>query len=303
MGHQHNHSHENKLSLVFWLNFLFSVIEVIGGLMTNSTAILADAFHDFADAMAIGLAVLLEKLSGKKRTEAFSYGYRRFSLISALVMSLFLLAGMVFMITGAIRSFIYPEVVESSGMFWLAVLGIAINGFAYLRMKKGDEHSHHLHAHDDTNLNSRAIMLHLLEDVLGWVAVLIGAVVIYFTGWYWIDGLLALSIAVFIGYNATKNLIATMKIFLQSVPESVSIENLSGELGEIQGVEDVHDLHVWSLDGSNHIGSLHAVVNTSDRNVENDIYHALLQVMNKYNIQHTTVQLETSARNCKWVNC
>lgn len=304
MSHTHHHHHSAKsgLSFAFWLNLLFSIIEVIGGLYTNSTAIMADAFHDFMDAIAIGIAVILEKISGKKRTPKFSYGYKRFSLLAALGMSLFLLIGAIFMIDSAAQSFIHPKAVNSMGMLGLAVLGVGINGFAFLRIKHGGGHHYHNHTHDHSH-NSKAVMLHLLEDVLGWVAVLIGSVVIYFTGWYWIDGVLALGIATFIGYNATGNLISTLKILLQSVPENVNIDKLSLELNQIEGVENIHDLHIWSLDGNYNIGSLHAVVKASANNWENGIYTAIIHLLNKHNIQHPTVQLETTLKNCQLQSC
>ena len=299
--HEHNHTHKKGLSVAFWLNLSFSVIEVAGGIFTNSTAIIADAFHDFMDAVAIGVAVWLEKISGKKRTLKFSYGYKRFSLVAALGMSLFLLAGAVVMSITGIQSFFNPKEVNGVGMLWLAVLGVAINGFAFLRIRNGGGHSH---AHGDShNHNSKAIMLHLLEDVLGWVAVLIGAAVIYFTGWHWIDGLLAFGIAIFIGYNATRNLMNTMKVLLQSVPENVDIENLSRELQAIDGVENIHDLHVWSLDGSYHIGSLHVVVNTTAKHREDDIYASVVQLLKNHHVQHPTVQVETTMGKCGLVSC
>ncbi|WP_343522802.1 cation diffusion facilitator family transporter [Pedobacter sp.] len=295
----HHHSDKSGISLAFWLNLLFSVVEIIGGILTNSTAIIADAFHDFTDAVAIGIAVLLEKLAGKKRTSKFSYGYKRFSLLSALGMSLFLLIGAIFMCIGAYQSFVNPEPVNSKGMLWLAALGIGINGFAFLRIKSGHQH-HHDHSHHH---NSKAIMLHLLEDVLGWVAVLIGAIVIYYTGWHWIDGILALAIATFIGYNATRNLIGTMKILLQSVPERLDIEKLSSELYQINGIQNIHDFHVWSMDGSYNISSLHVVVNTIDGNQKDDVLSSIVQVMEKHKIQHPTIQIETNATDCKFVAC
>lgn len=306
MSNTHNHSHKSRLSLAFWLNLSFSIIEIVGGILTNSTAIVADAFHDFTDAIVIGLAVLLEKLSGKKRTAIFSYGYKRFSLLSALGMSVFLLVGAVFMSISAYHSFINPKEVNSIGMLWLAILGIAVNGYAFLKIKHSNGHSSHHHGHShshDMDFNSKAIMLHLLEDVLGWVAVLIGAVVIYFTGWFWIDGVLVLAIAIFIGYNATKNLISTMKILLQSVPENVNVAQLSNELKQIGGIENIHDLHIWSLDGNYNIGSLHAVINTIDKDREADILSSVLQLMEKHKIQHPTIQLETTIKNCRLISC
>lgn len=306
MAHtHHHHAHKSKITMAFWLNLLFSIIEVVGGVLTNSTAIIADAFHDFTDALAIGLAVLLEKLSGKKRTPGFSYGYKRFSLLSALGMSLFLLIGAVLMSIGAYNSFVNPEVMHSEGMVWLAILGIAVNGFAFLKIKnsQGHEHDHgHIHS-DDTDFNSKAIMLHLLEDVLGWVAVLIGGIVIYFTNWYWIDGVLALVIAVFIGYNAIQNLVRTMKVLLQSVPDNVNLEQLSNELIQIEGVESIHDLHIWTLDGNYNIGSLHAVVNSIAEDKQNAVLSSVLQLMEKHKIQHPTVQIETSMQRCRLLAC
>lgn len=310
--HDHNHDEEHEdnnsgkaaLSLAFWLNFLFSIIEVAGGIFTNSTAIIADAFHDFMDSLAIGIAILLEKISGKKRTHMFSYGYKRFSLLSALGMAIFLLIGAALMIVGAYISFIHGHEVNSVGMLWLAVLGIAINGFAFLRIKNGNGHghSHAGHSHGN-NHNSRGIMLHLLEDVLGWAAVLIGAIVIYFTGWNWIDGVLAIGIALYVGFNASKNLIATVKVLLQSVPENVEIKKLINELLQINGIEDVHDIHVWSLDGSYNVGSLHVVVNASTITNEHDILKTITILMRKHNIQHPTVQIETSIDGCELAYC
>lgn len=304
-GHQHHdHSHKNGLSLAFWLNLFFSVVELIGGIFTNSTAIIADAFHDFMDAGAIGLAILMEKISGHKRTATFSYGYKRFSLLSALILSVFLLSGSVAMIIAAYNSFINPKEVHSVGMLWIALLGLAVNGFAFLRIKNGGHgHHHHGHSHGGHNHNSESIMLHLLEDVLGWAAVLIGSVVIYYTGWNWIDGVLATGIALFIGFNATKNLISTLKVMLQSVPEDINLDELQNELQKIDGVTDIHDVHVWTMDGSYNVGSLHVVINNSKARSEQDVMKKVIRLMRKLNIQHPTVQIETNKNRCQFVNC
>lgn len=295
---------KSGLSLAFWLNLSFSIIELIGGFFTNSTAIIADAFHDFIDAVAIGLAVWMEKVSTKKRTPGFSYGYKRFSLLSAVGMSVFLLVGMSLMIISAVKSFFQPEEVNSVGMLWLALLGILINGFAFLRIKQSGGHSHHGHSHSHgSNFNSRAIMLHLLEDILGWVAVLAGATVMYFTNWYWIDGVLTIAIALFIGFNAVKNLINTMKVILQSTPENVNVEKMIAELNGIKGVENIHDVHVWSMDGNYNVGSLHAVVNVSDENEERVILESISRLMEKHHIQHPTIQIEKFKTHCMLQKC
>ncbi len=299
----HNHSKDNALSFAFWLNLAFSIVEVIGGVLTNSTAIIADAFHDLMDAVAIGLAILIEKVSGKKRSEKFSYGYKRFSLLSALGLSIFLLAGSVTMIIAGYHSFFSEKEVHSVGMLGLAVLGLAVNGFAFLKIKNGGGHSHHGHSHGGHNHNSQSIMLHLLEDVLGWAAVLVGAVIIYFTGWNWIDGVLTIGIALYVGFNAVKNLIATVKVMLQSVPENVNIAQLTEELNLIEGIINIHDIHIWSLDGSYNVGSLHAVTTDLKVKSEPDIMNKIIQLMQQYNIQHPTVQIETSTNNCEFKTC
>lgn len=296
---EHSHPPKNALTFAFWINLFFSVIELVGGLMTNSTAIVADSFHDFMDAGAIGLAIFLEKVSGRKRTRRFSYGFKRFSLLSALVFSVFLLVGCAGMVISAYRSFITPKAVNSVGMLWLAVLGLAVNSFAFFSIKKGEAHAHHGHHHGGTNFNHRSIMLHLLEDVLGWAAVLIGAVVIYFTGWNWIDGVLAIGIAGFVGYNATKNLVNTIRVMLQSVPENVNIRQLTEDLSRLRGVAGVHDVHVWSLDGTYNVGSLHVVVTGADQ----DLMPQILGLMKQHNIQHPTVQIETGGSRCGLTEC
>ncbi|UZR96573.1 cation diffusion facilitator family transporter [Chondrinema litorale] len=306
-SHQHNHSHEKGLSTAFWLNAIFSVIEVVGGIFTNSTAIIADAFHDFVDALAIGLAVVLEKISKKKGNEKFSYGYKRFSLLSAIGMSVFLLGGAVIMLVNAFQALMNPEVVNSKGMLLLAVLGIAINGIAFIKIKNsgGEDHAHHHHAHGhnhEHNHNSKAIMLHLLEDVLGWAAVLIGGVIIYFTHWYWIDPVLAIGIAGFIGYNATKNLISSGRVLLQSVPESIDMKKLSNDLLQINGVRSIHNLHVWTLDGNDHVCTLHLVTEDDQLVLHQYVQTEVEGVMANYHIQHPTIQMESCESKCQYMN-
>jgi len=297
-SHQHSHAHSHSdsegLTLAFWLNLFFAIIETIGGILTNSTAIIADSFHDFMDAVAIGLAVFLEKVSGRKRSAKFSFGYRRFSLLSAVIISLVLFGGAIVMIVSAIYSFSEVKAVNSLGMLGIAILGIAVNGFAFFRLHLGEKANK---AEGNVNFNNRAVMLHLLEDVLGWVAVFVGSIVIYFTNWYWIDGLLAILIGLFIGYNAIRNLLDTMKILLQSVPENVDMEIIEQQLEKIEGVVEVHDFHVWSLDGAMTVASVHLVVTTSTTDL-NSIHQHVLEIMQENHIDHPTVQIESGCKTC-----
>ncbi|HUH75505.1 MAG TPA: cation diffusion facilitator family transporter [Chitinophagales bacterium] len=293
MSHNHHHHHHhssgsNALTFAFFLNLGFSVIELIGGILTNSTAIVADAFHDFMDAMAIGVAVYFEKISKKKRTDQFLYGYRRFNLVSALGLSVVLLVGAAVMVYSAVLSFQSQKEVHSLGMLGLAILGVLVNGAAFLRLKNDDE----------TNNNRKAVMLHILEDVLGWIAVLIGSIVIYFTNWNWIDGLLAIGIAGFISINAVKNIIDTMKIMLQSVPENIDMQQLSIDIRNIDEVIDFHDLRIWTMDGNYHVGSLHVQIPTESKITYAHLYEKVQAVLSNYHIEHATIQVETLEDNC-----
>ncbi len=299
MSHNHspkNNQKNNALNLAFWLNFIFSIIELVGGILTNSTAIITDALHDFTDAMAIGMAVFLEKFSTKPANDKFTFGYQRFSLLSALTMSAFLFGGSLFMIITAIQSFTSPKVVHSEGMLALAVLGIFVNGLAFFNIKNSDHSHHHAHAHTHShnhshgNQNSKAIMLHLLEDLLGWVAVLIGASVIYFTNWYWIDGALAICIALFIGFNALKNLIESMKILLMASPDNIDLAKLKTEILNIKQITEIKQLRVWSLDGNQNIASIQLSIIKDTDNVQ--LLAEIKQLFAEFGVDDITVQIE-----------
>lgn len=307
MAEQHNHTkHSKGLSLAFWLNAGFSVVELIGGIYTNSTAIITDAIHDFGDALAIGAGIVFEKISRKKRSPQFSYGYRRWSLLSALLLSVMLLAGAGIMLWKSVNAFMQPHEVNSIGMLWLAVAGIAVNGLAFLRIRNSGEghHHHHGHSHDHSHShNSKAIMLHLLEDVLGWIAVLVGAIIIYYTQWYWIDPLLSVAIALFVIYNAIKNLSGVMRVMLQAVPMEMNVDHVSKELADIEGVTSVHDVHLWSVDGSYTVGTFHLVLTPAASQNTNQLMEAAAVVFKKYKIDHPTVQWENEQYNCPFAQC
>src|SRR6476661_4167375 len=236
-GEMHTHPVVNNLKIAFILNFGFTIIELIGGLYTNSIAILSDAVHDFGDSIAIGLSLFHEKYSKKGRTEKYTYGYNRFSPLAALITAILLILASVLIMYGAIPRFFEPQPVKVNGMLWMAIAGIAFNGLAVLRLSN-KERSH----------NQRAVMLHLLEDVFGWIAVLVGSVIIYYTKWYWIDPLLSVGISLFILFNAAKNLKAVITLFLQTSPEHLIQQEVIANLNSIPGVINVHDFHSWALD-------------------------------------------------------
>tara|TARA_Y100000782_G_C10187460_1_gene267623 strand:+ start:838 stop:1722 length:885 start_codon:yes stop_codon:yes gene_type:complete len=294
MGH-HHHGHGNQKGMVtaFWLNLTFTIIEIIGGFWVNSTAILTDAIHDMGDSIAIGTGIWLEKLAHKKRTPTYTYGYKRFSPLSAVILSVFLISGSSIMLVKSGIELFQPHQVDPFGMFWLAVLGVAINALAFYRIYK-QEKEHH-------SVNTRAIMLHFMEDVLGWVAVLVGGAVIYFTNWYWIDPLISVGISIYILSQAIPNLINTVKIFLQAVPDTVDPKAIQDTLHNINGVTDLHDFHLWTLDGNYHILSLHLVINKSE-NTET-IRQKALEILERKKIDHSTIQIETVGEKCPLSSC
>ena len=248
MGHNYDHSHnhsDGNVKVAFFLNLSFTIIEIIGGLYTNSLAILSDALHDLGDSLSLELSWYFQKLSKKGRTKKFSYGYKRFSLLGAIINSIVLVAGSIFILTKAIPELFNPGETNVQGMLYLAILGIVVNGAAVLKLRKGE------------SLNEKVVSLHLLEDVLGWVAVLIGSVIMMYTDAPFIDPLLSVLISLFVLYNVYKNLRKSMLVILQGIPEDVSLEVIKEKLKDISEITDVHDNHVWSMDGEYNILTIH----------------------------------------------
>lgn len=250
-GHHHHPPKsraQKNLLIALVLNLAFATIELVGGLYTNSVAILSDALHDFGDSLSLGVAWYLEKISHKPRDHLYSYGYRRFSLLGALIVSSVLLIGVALVIRESVVRLLSPQSADARGMLWLALLGIAVNGFAALRLRAG--HS----------LSERAVYLHLLEDVLGWVAVLFGSALMIFFDLPFLDPLLSLVIAAFILYNVFKNLRSVVKILLLEVPQHLRVSQIEGNILALQGVRRVEDLHLWTLDGENNVITLQVIV-------------------------------------------
>ncbi|MDR2027682.1 MAG: cation diffusion facilitator family transporter [Prevotellaceae bacterium] len=297
-GHSHGEKHEHVhgvsgIGIAFFLNLVFSFIEVVGGYLTNSVAILSDALHDLGDSFSLALAWYFQKLSKKKRDSKYSYGYRRFSLLGALVNSAVLLTGSVFVIIESVNRLISPEDTDAKGMFLLAVFGIVINGIAMLKLKKG--HS----------LNERTVSLHLMEDVLGWAAVLVASLVMIFVKIPVLDPVLSLGIACYILFNIYNNLRDTLRVILQGVPENIDAEEIEKALLKIDGIESVHDLHLWTMDGEFNISSIHTVVGADrDSSGITEIKKQVKQIMKQFNIQHSTVEIEQREENCEYSeNC
>ena len=296
MSHNHLHHHNtedsDRIGFAFFLNLIFTIIEFFGGLWTNSVAIISDALHDLGDSVALGMAWYFQRLSHRKKDNVYSYGYRRFSLLGALINSIILIIGSVFIIREALLRIGNPEPTHVPGMIILAVLGILFNGAAVLKLKKGNSH------------NERVVTWHLLEDVLGWTAVLMGSIVIYFTGWYQIDPWLSIFIAAFILFNVYKNLKSTLKVVLQAVPDHIDLEKINNILKNIDDIIAIHDLHLWSLDGNRNILTVHVVVSREiTKESLADINRKVHQEMHEVGIDHCTVEIEHADMPCALVDC
>jgi len=294
--HLHHHHGSEGIKSAFFLNLGFAIIELIGGFFTNSVAILSDAIHDIGDAAAIGLAWIFEDLSKKNSNKKYTYGYGRLSIISALITSVILLSGSIFIIAEAIPRLLDPEgvVISVSGMIWLAILGVFVNSIAVFRLKKSASGS----------LNQKAVTLHLMEDALGWIAVLIGSIIMYFTGWTILDPIMSLGISAYILFNVFKMLRSIFKVFLQAIPENMDMAEIENKITSVEGVASVHDLHVWTLDNEYHILSLHLVVDV-DINI-NDIKKLksdTRSLLSEYGIKHATIEIETQSEDCLHEDC
>ena len=278
---------EKNILIAFFLNLAFSVFEFIGGVFTGSVAIVSDAVHDIGDAASIGIAYFLEKKSKKQPDEAYTYGYARYSVIGSVITTLILLVGSVLVVWHAVERCIAPTEIDYNGMILFAVVGVAVNFAAALFTREGE------------SLNQRAVNLHMLEDVLGWALVLVGAVVMRFTDWWLLDPILSIAIAVFIFVGALKNLRAVLDLFLEKTPNGVSIEEIKAHACEIPGVCEVHHLHVWSMDGEHNYATMHVVCEGDWQEIK-----ALLRAeLAEHGITHVTLESERPGEHCDAEHC
>ncbi len=289
-NHSHSHSHgkDDRIGWTFFLNVSFTIIEFIGGWLTNSTAIMADAVHDLGDSLSIGFAWILSRFSDKEASDRFSYGYRRLTLFGALINSIVLVIGSVWVLFEAIPRLSNPEMPMAEGMLGLALLGVAVNGYAVFKLKAGK------------TLNEKVLTWHLLEDVLGWVAVLIVSIVLLFVDLPILDPLLSIGFTLFILFNVLKNLKTTLALFLQATPDKETQERIKQSLIEFPEVNGIHHMHFWSLDGESHVLTAHLEL---AHNFEVDKLIRLKQQVAKelssYNLSHTTIEFEFPQETCR----
>ncbi len=287
-AHEHPHG-SSSLGVALLLNVSFTLIEVAGGLWTNSVAILSDALHDLGDSLSLLMAWYFQKLSQNGRTNTFTFGYKRFNTLGALITGLVLVVGSVIVIYEAIHRLRQPEAVKVEGMIALAVLGVVVNGLAAWRVWRSGR-----------TLNEEMVAWHLFEDVAGWVTVLAGSIAMYFLGWYWLDAALSLGITLFILVNVVRRLGKALRIFLQAAPDEVNLQQLREAVCSVPGIRDVHHLHLWSLDGNYHIATFHAVVAPElPARALCQLREELEQRLRWLGIAHLTVEFEAEGAPCR----
>ena len=279
--HGHGHSAGKRIGTAFFLNLFFALVEVVGGLWTNSLAVLSDALHDLGDSIALGLTWHFSRVSERKGDEVFTFGYRRFSLLGALVMSLVLFAGGFVVLFQAVPRLMSPEASNARGMIYLAIGGILINGIAAIRMRSG------------RSLSERIVTWHFVEDVLGWIAVLIAGVIMAVTKIKILDPVLSILITLYVLWNVGRRLKETLVILLQGVPEGMTLERIDDAIRAVDGVCDVHHTHVWSQDGQRHVLTTHVVADGAQSLQETaELRRHIRLALDPLGIVHATIEVE-----------
>lgn len=277
---------QKNILIAFLLNISFSIFEFVGGIFTNSVAILSDSIHDLGDALSIGISYFLERKSKKKPDNNYTYGYTRYSVLGGVITTTILLVGSILVIIGAIERLFNPVEVNYSRMILFAIIGVVLNFIAAYITREGD------------SLNQKAVNLHMLEDVLGWVVVLVGAIFMKFTDIKVLDSVMSIGVSTFILFHSLGNLKSILDLFLEKTPKDINIDELRNHLLKIKGVEDIHHIHVWSIDGYSNYATMHIVTKSKDIKA---IKKEIREELSEHNICHSI--LETEDEVCDDIEC
>lgn len=278
---------QKRILTAFVLNLIFAVFEFIGGALTGSVAIISDSVHDLGDSVSIGISYILEEKSQKEPDDKYTFGYGRYSVLGSLIMTVILIVGSVFVIIHACDRIIHPVEIDYNGMILFAVFGVGVNLVAAIATR------------GDGSLNQKAVSLHMFEDVLGWCVVLLGAVLMKFTDITYIDPIISIGVAIFLLVHAFKHFKEICDIFFEKTPHGIDIAELKHHLNEIDGVLGVHHFHLRTLDGVNHIATLHIVTSSDPAAIKKAVKEELLE----HGISHTTVEIETPDEECEDLIC
>ncbi len=271
---------EKNILIAFILNISFSIFEFFGGIFTNSVAILSDSIHDLGDAISIGISYFMERKSKRRADNKYTYGYIRYSVLGGVITTTILLVGSILVIIGAIKRLFNPVDVNYSGMIIFAIVGVILNFIAAYVTREGD------------SINQRSVNLHMIEDVLGWIVVLIGAIIMNYTDIKILDSIMSIGVALFILFHSIKNFKKILDLFLEKTPENVDIDELKKHLLEIKGVDDIHHIHVWSIDGYNNYATMHIV--SKAKNIAK-LKKEIREELEEHNICHSILETEEEA--------
>ena len=276
--HHHKKAGEN-LAFVFFMNLTFNIIVVIGGLATNSMAILADCIHDMSDTISIAFAWVLERVSQKEATDKYSYGYQRFSILGSVIISVFVIIMAFVILQEAIPRLFAPEGIDAGGMLLVAIVGIIFKSISVYRLHGGE------------TFNEKAILFHQLGDVFEWVAILILSLVLMFwDGASYLDPFVSIGIALWLIFNLGRNLYKAIEVLLQKTPDNFDVDEFKSQILEIDGVNTFDDFHIWSLDGIDSVMTLKVNVDFG-KNVE-EIKKEIYSISNKYHVVDITIEFD-----------
>lgn len=290
-GHGHGHSHTNNKKALFWSFLLiatFMVVEVIGGLITNSLALLSDAGHMLSDAAALGLSLFAMKLGERKATQSKTYGYKRFEIIAAALNGMTLIIISIYIFVEAYHRFLDPPEVQSMGMLTISVIGLVVNIIAAWILMSGDK---------DENLNVRSAFLHVLGDMLGSVGAITAALLIYFFDWGLADPIASVAVAILIiisGWRVTKE---SFHVLMEGTPEQIKLDEVKDEIMKIPEVKDVHDVHIWSITSGVFMFSGHIAVEGEGAH-DRVLRSAQKLLHDRFGIDHSTLQVEAEEHGC-----
>ncbi len=278
---------EKNILIAFILNLCFSIFEFVGGIFTGSVAIISDAVHDIGDAASIGFSYFLERKAQKQPDSTYTYGYARYSVLGGVITTFILLFGSAAVIINAVKRIINPIEINYDGMIVFGIIGVVINFLAAY------------FTHGGKSINQKAVNLHMLEDVLGWAVVLVGAVVMRVTDFSLLDPIMSIGVAIFVLVNAIKNLKAVLDIFLEKVPENVSVDEIKEHICKIDGIADAHHIHLRSLDGHNIYATMHIVTDSDPHTIKEKVRKELAE----HGIAHSTLELENVDEHCHHKYC
>lgn len=278
MHHHHKKAGQN-LAFVFFMNLTFNIIVIVGGLATNSMAILADCIHDLADTISIALAWTLEKVSQKDSNEKYSYGYQRFSILGAVIISVFVIVMAFVILSEAIPLLFSPEDVDAEGMMLVAIVGIIFKSVSVYRLHGGE------------TFNEKAILFHQLGDVFEWVAILVLSIVLMFwKGAPYLDPFVSIGIALWLIFNLGRNLYKSLEVLLQKTPDNFDIEEFKSQIMAIDGIMAIENFHIWFLDGIDSVMTLKVKADFG-KNVE-EIKEEIHDISKEYHIVDITIEFD-----------